>query len=138
MTQVRIWLFVCLMCLWGGSVLVPARAQNSVLIQTLEDGERLHTIQPGETLYGLTRLYGVTAEAICAANPGLSAQNFKAGTVILIPKPAEEPAKTEEQPAQEAASEKPVGIAGSNCREMHRVKSKETLFSIAQKYGVTL
>ena len=49
MTQVRIWLFVCLMCLWGGSVLVPARAQNSVLIQTLEDGERLHTIQPGET-----------------------------------------------------------------------------------------
>lgn len=138
MTQVRIWLFVCLMCLWGGSALVPARAQNSVLIQTLEDGERLHTIQPGETLYGLTRLYGVTAEAICAANPGLSAQNFKAGTVILIPKPTEEPAKTEEQPAQEAASEKPVGIAGSNCREMHRVKSKETLFSIAQKYGVTL
>ena len=44
-----------------------------------------HTIQSGETLYKLTQRYGVTAQRICQANPGLSAENFRIGQVIVIP-----------------------------------------------------
>lgn len=61
-----------------------------------------HTIQPGETLYQLTVKYKVSAKDICAANPGLSASNFKIGQVIVIPagSPTTETAQaSSEQPA---------------------------------------
>ncbi len=47
--------------------------------------QMFHTIQSGETLYKLTQRYGVTAQRICQANPGLSAENFRIGQVIVIP-----------------------------------------------------
>ncbi len=133
---------LCFVVLLSVAVLSPRVAeaqQNPVPVQTLQEGERLHTIRQGETLYALTKLYNVTAEAICAANPGLSAANFKAGTVILIPKSMQAGAvKAEEKIVQETVNDHAQGLAGSDCREIHKVKSKETLFSIAQKYGVTL
>lgn len=57
--------------------------------------ERFHTIQKGETLYRLSTVYGVSVEAICGANPGLSVDNFKAGSVIRIPMPYDESSETE-------------------------------------------
>ena len=33
----------------------------------------------------MTQRYGVTAQRICQANPGLSAENFRIGQVIVIP-----------------------------------------------------
>lgn len=136
----RIRFCFVLFMLLGGLFLQPVCAQQEpVLVQTLQEGERLHTIKHGETLYGLTKLYNVSAEAICTANPGLSADNFKAGTTILIPKSTPATAtKVVEKPVQDLPMETPQGIAGSDCREMHKVKSKETLFSIAKKYGVTV
>lgn len=50
-----------------------------------QKGETFHTIQAGETLYKLTTMYNVSAKDICEANPGLSAENFRIGQVILIP-----------------------------------------------------
>lgn len=57
--------------------------------KTAQKGETFHTIQPGETLYRLTTTYKVSAKAICDANPGLSAENFRIGQVIRIPSAAE-------------------------------------------------
>ncbi|MBR4846527.1 MAG: LysM peptidoglycan-binding domain-containing protein, partial [Bacteroidaceae bacterium] len=56
---------------------------------TSADGEvkkrlHFHTIQSGETLYRITQMYKVGADIICKANPGLSAQNFRTGQVIVI------------------------------------------------------
>ena len=74
--------------------------QTLKIPQAVTDGDnkhpRFHTIQSGETLYRLTLQYAVSAEAICAANPGLSAKNFRAGQVIIIPANKEE--KKPEQP----------------------------------------
>lgn len=103
--------------------------------------ESFHTIAAGETLYRLTVKYGVTAQQICAANPGLSAQNFRIGQVIRIPA-SESTAATGSGVA--AAEQKPTvttqaqqqGVE-SRCREMHRVKKKETLFSISRQYGIS-
>ena len=57
--------------------------------QTKAEGVRFHTIKTGETLYRLTVIYGLTAREICNANPGLSAENFKVGQVIVIPEKKE-------------------------------------------------
>lgn len=93
-----------------------------------------HTIQRGETLYRLTQIYKVTAEAICALNPGLSAQNFQIGKVVAIP---EENGIVEQKKQVEVLqSTKPEGVV-ENFQDLHKVKKKETLYGLAQKYGVT-
>ena len=91
---------------------------------------RYHTIQSGETLYQLTVKYGVTAQAICNANPGLSASNFRAGQVIAIPPSTGEAAESvqTEQPKQEKKR---------GWRTQHRVEKKETIYSISNMYGIT-
>lgn len=99
-----------------------------------------HTIQAGETLYKLTVKYGITAERICRANPGLSAKNFRIGQVIAIPAVAQEEVATpqpEAVPAPQVTT--PVKEEGlqPNCREMHKIKRKETVYSISRMYGIT-
>lgn len=99
-----------------------------------------HTIQAGETLYKLTVKYGVTAERICRANPGLSAKNFRIGQVIAIPAVAQQEVATPQPEAVPApqvnTSAKEEGLQ-PNCREMHKIKRKETVYSISRMYGIT-
>ncbi len=121
------------------------RAGQKLLIPQNESGGQVifHTIQPGETLYKLTVKYGVTAERICRANPGLSAKNFRIGQVVAIP-----PVGKQES-AQPVAQNQPEAVAPQepvqpkvqglqpNCREMHKVSKKETIYSISRMYGIT-
>lgn len=102
-----------------------------------QEDKRFHTISQGETLYRLTQLYHVSAQAICDANPGLSAQNFKAGTVILIPS-STDTELTKTDTVAVTLQPEPAGIAGSNCREMYKAKRKDTLYGIAVKYDISL
>ena len=111
------------------------KAGETLTIPQQQNGtqeKRFHTIQAGETLYKLTKTYQVSADDICKANPGLTAENFKAGMVIRIPA-STTPVNT--TPVKETAQ--PQGVAQSGCREMHKVKRKETVFSISREYGIT-
>ncbi len=100
--------------------------------KTKKQSQLFHTIQDGETLYGLTMKYKVSAEDICDANPGLSSDNFKIGQVIVIPT-----SSIAEQNAKSSATQSTIRPAvKSRCQEMHQVKKKETIFSISQKYNI--
>lgn len=92
-----------------------------------------HTIQAGETLYRISQKYGVSDAVICRANPGLSAANFRTGQVIVIPLTEQTSTQPEQKPAAKATEEEP----DSPCREMHKVKRKETIFSISRTYGIS-
>lgn len=110
----------------GQTLKIPQNKNSQVAIQ-------YHTIQPQETLYQLTVKYKVSAKEICDANPGLSAQNFRIGQVIIIP-------SGEEESNQQATSSAIPTIrpeVKSNCREMHKVEKKETIFSISRQYSIT-
>lgn len=101
--------------------------------------QKFHTIQAGETLYKLTQRYGVTAQRICQANPGLSAENFRIGQVIAIPA---QPVNSEETIIEEVKSTASLPPTPSTplkpkCRDMHKVQRKETIFSISRQYGIT-
>lgn len=80
-------------------------------------GPTFHTIQAGETLYKLTVHYQVSAKAICEANPGLSAENFRIGQVILIPDMNVPTEPAESQPAVQQSIQGPVV---PKCKEMHK------------------
>jgi len=101
--------------------------------------ETFHTIEAGETLYRLTVKYNVSAKAICDANPGLSAENFRIGQVIRIPAPDETPVVSDidnSSKTADVASEIPAAVQ-SRCRDVHKVKRKETIYSISKEYGIT-
>ena len=69
-----------------GSEEIIREGKTLKIPQTKASGTpRFHTIQSGETLYRLTVKYNVPASTIMQANPGLSASNFRAGQVIVIP-----------------------------------------------------
>ena len=100
-----------------------------------------HTIQAGETLYKLSVKHGVSVERICRANPGLSAQNFRIGQVIAIP-PADKNPQTSAEVKTQAPVESVTQVSKNEplkpkCREMHKIKRKETVYSISRMYGIT-
>lgn len=107
---------------------------------TSHQKETFHTIETGETLYRLTVKYNVPAKAICDANPGLNAGNFRIGQVIRIPSSNESnTANTAENTVVTPTTDNTTIQAPvkSRCREMHKVKRKETLFSISREYGIS-
>ena len=111
----------------GETLRIPQSKDNN--------GTQYHTIQPGETLYGLMKRYDVTVEAICKANPGLSESNFRSGQVIIIPaadKTADLPIIQSDQPASQS-----VVIPQQSYRDIHKVKRRETIYSICREYGIT-
>ena len=117
----------------GQTIRIPQKQKAS------KQDEKFHTIEAGETLYKLTTIYNVSAKAICEANPGLSAENFRIGQVIRIPSTTETqtmvPAET--QSSTVVANNNILGPVESRCRDMHKVKRKETVFSISREYGIS-
>ncbi|MCD8184710.1 MAG: LysM peptidoglycan-binding domain-containing protein [Bacteroides sp.] len=101
--------------------------------------ETFHTIEAGETLYRLTVKYNLSAKTLCDANPGLSAENFRIGQVIRIPS-AEEAGEAGAADASQTTTTQTYAVQGtvqSRCRDMHKVKRKETVFSISREYGIS-
>lgn len=98
------------------------------------ENQILHTIEKGETLFHLTQVYKVTAEAICNLNPGLSATNFQAGKTIAIPQ--SDGQVEQKKRIETVTTNRPAG-ATENFQDIHKVKRKETIFGICQAYGIT-
>jgi len=81
-----------------------------------------HKVEPKETLFGIEKKYGVTDEAIKKANPDLEKLGLQIGQTLVIPSNTA-PKTTIPTP------EKTI---------YHEVLPKETKYSIAKKYGITI
>ncbi len=90
------------------------------------NGEKyiVHTVEQGQTLFGISQHYAVPLQAIVEANPGAE-QGLSIGQVLLIPR--------KDQSKKELKSAPKLGDGGL----LHTVAKKETLYGIARKYGVT-
>lgn len=86
---------------------------------------KTHKIEVGETIENIAKKYLVTPFDIYALNPDAK-DNFTPNTVLIIPN-----SKVKNSPIVE---ETKVII---DYKE-HKVRRKETLFSLSQKYGVTI
>ena len=124
-----------------------------------------HIVLERQTIYGITKAYGVTEEDLYEANPMLAQEGLKAGTVIYIPtvseprpapkpapaKPAEKekPAVKEQKPPvvkeQPAPKEKKPAVVDTKPAPTpdadgfldHTVKWFEDIYDVAKTYGVT-
>ena len=62
----------------GDELVIPNKAASTV------GGIHYHTIQSGETLYGVAKRYNTTIERIMELNPGISGNNFRVNDVLRI------------------------------------------------------
>ena len=95
---------------------------SSCVAQTSQDGIQKHTVAKGETVYQIAKQYQVTPFDIYRLNPDAK-EGIQENTTLLIPK------------------------KGSNTKQLsqntddvkkHIVETKETLYSIAKKYEVSV
>ena len=124
-----------------------------------------HIVLERQTIYGITKAYGVTEEDLYAANPLLKIDGLKAGTVLYVPvtsehkeapktetvkekpvekeKPAEKkPVATREKPAVTkektvVVDTKPEPVIDEDGFLVHTVKWFEDIYDVAKAYGVT-
>ena len=83
---------------------------------------KTHKVEPKETLYGIEKKYGVSDEALKKANPELEKLGLQIGQILVIP-------SNSSSKAVATTPEKNV---------YHIVLPKETKYSIAKKYGITI
>jgi LysM repeat protein len=112
-------------------------------------GPRQHTVETGETFYGIARQYGVTPSALGAVNPGIDSDRLRAGQVLQLPAyatraPAQGQTAATPAPVPDRPTPAPAPRTGQQAAQRpaaqqrtHRVASGETLWSIARRYGVT-
>ncbi|NDV15913.1 LysM peptidoglycan-binding domain-containing protein [Muricauda sp. TY007] len=104
--------------------MVPVSAQNYAT----------HAVKEGETLKSISQQYRVTPYSILQANKEIkSASDVKENTILIIllnGKAVEDKTKTKEE-EQEEEEVKPIRFI------RHRVRRKETLFGLTQKYNIT-
>ena len=100
-----------------------------------KERKKTHTIQSGETLYRLSKMYNVTTEELCAANPGLSISNFRAGEIIIIP--TKESESDSNNNAKKSVLSKTIEENVQTIVGTHKVKRKESIESICKEYNIT-
>lgn len=86
---------------------------------------KTHSVQVGETVESIAILYKITAEDIYALNPDAQS-NLSVNSVLIIPK-SFVPKSTSSEVVKELVSYK-----------VYKVRRKETLFGIAQKFKLTV
>ncbi len=95
-----------------------------------------HEVKAGETLYGISRAYGVSMSDLKAANPSIgTTESIMAGQVLVIPgkKNSSTNKGQVDTPVENVAADTPVGY-----KLVYKVKKKETLYSISKQFGVTV
>jgi len=121
----------------------------SILILTAVShlySDTIHEVQTGDTLYSISKKYGVSVTAIQDAN-GFSDNGIKVGQKIKIPdgsaavvssQPAKPVQKTENASQSSVASSFVPAKVSVNSDGTYTVQKGETWFGISKKYGVSV
>ncbi|SES78511.1 LysM repeat-containing protein [Oceanobacillus limi] len=109
----------------GQTLLIPGTTNQ--ISESLNQNESVkndsHTVKSGETLWGIAKSYGVTVDAIKAAN-NLSSDTLRLGQVITIPSPNIEKTNTIQNEQRSTFS--------------YSVRSGDSLSAIANRFNVTV
>lgn len=92
----------------------------------VSNGMAVHTVQKGESLYGIAKTYGLTEKEILDANPN-SDGDLRTGENIFIP-----------QPKTQARQEAQLQEITDNELTYHTIQKGESLYSVAKKYNTTI
>jgi LysM repeat protein len=109
-----------------GAKNVSAKKEVTATKKETSQKEVKHEVQPKETLFGIEKKYGVSDEALKAANPFLVTDGLQIGQTLVVPSKG---AVSKTNAPKTTAQEK---------YEFHDVLPKETKYSIAKQYKTTV
>ena len=131
-----------LACLAGAAPDVFAQDYQPVPVtisrsQVSEKGKTyyVHIVLERQTIYGITKAYGVTQEDLYAANPTLAQKGLQAGTVIYIPVVSKD--KGTLKSSGSAADDASTRTPDADGYIQHTVKWFEDIYDVAGEYNVT-
>ena len=116
--------FCVALLLTAWSFCAMAAEKSGVVVSINGSKYYVHTVQAGETLYGLSKLYAVGEQVIVAHNPEAAA-GLKAGASLRIPYVS---------PVAEQMSEKKIRRTFTQ----HYVAKGETLYGISRAYEIPI
>ena len=114
-----------------------AEAAVVAAISPQQDGKR-HTVEQGETLYGLAKRYGTTVDNILAANPEAE-KGIKVGQVLVIPEGGTTvDANQQVQDAFSRNTTMQVAVPQGSDPVFHTLAEGEDICSVAKLYNATI
>jgi LysM repeat protein len=102
----------------GVALIVLLAGLGGATVVSAQEPTIVHIVQSGETLYSITRSYGVDMWAIARANGITNPNHIYAGQRLVIP----------------TGQAGDIGHTGT----VYIVQSGETLYSIANRYGMSV
>lgn len=99
-------------------LLIPNKTENTKTISKT----KTHKVETKETLFGIEKKYNISDEALKKANPMLEKDGLQIGQVLIIP----------------SNSSSKIVVPTQEKVVFHEVLPKETKYSIAKKYGITV
>ncbi len=91
----------------------------------------IHTVQKGQTIYAISRAYGVNENDILNENPGIAPESISPGTALRIPIKTYIQSSDNKQDEQDKQDER-----DKDNFHYHKVKKGQTLYFISKKYNV--
>ncbi len=122
----------------GQSIIVPKKAKQ--LEQTLPqetDDYFLHKVINGQTLFSISRKYQIPIQDIVKLNPELDTVGLLSGATLKIPKKKLSETVTP-PPVNKPIYNRVKPTSNPTSALIHKVGAKETLYSIANKYHITV
>jgi LysM repeat protein len=122
-----------LLIIWGYSVIASTGTPGDSIGVKQLNGESfiLYKVGQGETIYSVSRKYGIPYSIIASSNPGIDLNNVKAGQQILVPADTNIPAAVQNTTV---VSPSTTGAA----MHTHIVEKGETLYRISKNYNVEI
>lgn len=144
MTQVKLFVFLAAAFYMTNAAGKNLKSKVILLPKDITSGESfgqpgqptIHIVAGKETLFSISKKYGVTVEEIKRRN-NLKSNSISIGQSLTIGKKSAAAAEPEKPPALSAA-DLPSPSPQKTLHARHTVAPKETLFSIAKKYGITV
>ena len=100
-------------------LLIPKKASSATKVSSQP---KTHKVEPKETLFGIEKKYNVSDEALKKANPDLEKLGLQIGQTLIIPSNS----------GSKTVIPKPEKVV------YHDVLPRETKYSIAKQYGITI
>jgi len=102
----------------GDIIRIPKKKENTPE-ETPVVPEGMHLVQRGETIFSLSKLFGVTEDELYISNPSLQTEGLKVGSFIFIPQKGNSKAVIQDGFIE------------------HTVKPGETVYSITKRYKIS-
>ena len=104
-----------------------------------------HTVEQGETLYGLAKRYGLSIDDLIAANPGAD-NGLKVGQVLTIPATASSSSRATQAVASQQVHDAfdrsnptpQVSVPQGSDPVFHTIQAGENIYSLAKRYNSSI